>query len=186
MVLSFNYLREPRKPWEYAASLPVPRMLAIPLKCFSVCALFLILTWTAEISRLHEAERSRAMASATYAAQSRLVRDSAAYARRVAALMELATSVRRAAESGTVVARTLESVARDLPSDAWLTGITPDSSGVTLDGTTASLDAVRRTLLGFIRDPRAGIPELGRADLDESPSTGPLVHFAVHLSGGNR
>jgi len=101
-------------------------------------------------------------------------------------LTELDGAVRRAAESGTRVAQRLASVARDLPTDAWLTAITPDASGMTLEGFGASLDAVRRALLGFSRDPNAGAPELERTDLDESSSGKSFVRFSMHLSVGAR
>lgn len=180
-MLSFNYLPERRSLRDIMTRWLMPPPLRLPLHAIAALVLFGVMALLYESTQLREARNEEQTAASEYAAQAAAVRNAKDYERHVRSLMKLDAEVRRAAESGTVAAGRLAAVARDLPEDAWLTAIRPDSTGLALDGMAADLSGVRRTLLGLGRDPRAGEPELQRTELEENTNGASLVHFLLHL-----
>ena len=180
-MLSFNYLPETPRLQDAFTRLFVPRALQLPLRLLAALTIFSVLLVIYENSRLRQARLDEQIAAREYAAQTAPMRDAKSYERRVRSLMELDAEVRRAAKSGTLAAGKLAAISRDLPQDTWLTAITPDSTGLSLDGIAVNLNGIARTLVSLSRDPQAGQPELLRTELGQSTEAS-FVHFIVHLS----
>lgn len=105
------------------------------------------------------------------------------YYEHVRELVALDRRVRRIALSGDMDARTLAEIANELPPHAWLTGISHDPTGLSLNGRAKNLAVLSSVMQGLMRAKHLRRPRLVNALLDTPRGRGRSMRYEIHVDG---
>jgi len=181
-MTSFDYLRNGPSLREVLSAYRLPSYLGAPIRALLYSVVFAGVVWGGETVRLQRAVQDENIRARVYAEHVRALNQAKIYERHVKALTDLDSRVRSIAGSGTATARRLAEIARVLPRDVWLTAITPDGTGLSIDGRTQGLSGLSNTLLHFAADPVVGQPTLTGTEIAQD-TIGPLgLRFSLQLA----
>jgi Tfp pilus assembly protein PilN len=178
----FDYLHSARpRAVRAILELRIPRRLhaalyALAAACACVAGAALI-----EAHRFHESLRIEATYRFRYEQSMRELRGMNLYYERVAHLARLDRQIRRIIASGDAEAQRIAEIAKALPERAWLTAISGEPGGVSLEGRAANLNVLGRFVRSLSAGRSIGDPTLVSASLVADPSRAPMIEYALHL-----
>lgn len=152
---------------------------------FALCGALAVIggAWGIESYRLQQAIQVQTIYRHQYEAATADLKRANVYYDRVRSLVALDLRVRRIASSGDADARTLAEIANELPQHAWLTGISHDATGLSLEGRAKDLSAVSSVMRGLMRARDLRSPMLQSASLDEDPDGEGAMKYTIHVDG---
>lgn len=183
---SFDYLRSFPTLEEIVLSCRAPRPLRAACRALSYSCLFVLCAWAFESARLHRSAQAEQMNAKRYARQLDVLTAAKVHEKRARLLTELDRRVRAIAASGSVEARRLAALSADLPADVWVTSVTPDTTGVMLEGRTRDLTGLSNALVRLNADPLFSEPSLLSAQAATSAAAAVALRFSLHLAGAGQ
>lgn len=139
--------------------------------------------WGIDVYRLREALRVEAVYQQRYDEAEHALKETNLYYDHVKALVDLDRHVRRIAQSGDADARTLAEIANTLPAHSWLTGISHDATGLSLDGRAKDLAVLSGVMEGLMHAKHVHRPTLVSASLDKDRGEIPEMKYQIHIDG---
>lgn len=139
--------------------------------------------WGIDVYRLREALGVEAVYQRHYDEAEHALKETNVYYGRVKALVDLDRRVRSIAESGDEDARMLAEIANTLPAHAWLTGISHDATGISLDGRAKDLAVLSGVMEGLMHAKHLRHPTLVSAALDGERGEVPEMKYQIHIDG---
>lgn len=178
---SFDYLRAYPTLEEIAFACRVPRPLRSACRALCYSSLFALCAWTLESVRLHRAAQVEQVNAKRYAQQLGVLAAAKIHEKRARLLTGLDRQVRAIAASGRTEARRLAALSADLPENVWVTSITPERTGVTLEGRTRDLTGVSSALVRLNADPLFSEPSLLSAQAARAAAAALGLRFSLHV-----
>lgn len=180
--MRFDYLRSERSTFfRRVCAFRLPPRLHNAVAGFAGVACLICGAGSIEAYRLRQAHSVEHLYAARYARSQAAVQQANVYYARVRALARLDARVRQIAASGTANARTLAEVANVLPPHAWLTGISHDANGFTLEGRARSLSVLSAVIRRLSNARRLRNPALMSAGLENDRDRGALMKYSLHV-----
>jgi Tfp pilus assembly protein PilN len=181
-MTSFDYLHSPRPELvDRVLDLRIPPRLHGPLFMLFGSLIFVAAAWCIEAHRLNNAVQTNAAYQSRYDRGHRALQGLHLYADRIRSLVALDELVRAINASGENDAECLVEAANAVPAQAWLSGISRDETGLTLDGTARDLTVVAAMIRDLSRARDLRDPVLVRADREPGNARHAYVRFSVHL-----
>jgi hypothetical protein len=137
--------------------------------------------WGIEAYRLREALKVQTVYQQRSDEIREQLRATNLYYDRVRAVASLDRRVRRIAASGDEDARTLAEIANRLPADAWLTSISRDESGLSLQGHAKNLEILGNVIRGLMQAQRLRHPRLMNALADKEQGREVGIKYEIHV-----
>ena len=155
---------------------------------FALCGALAVIAgaWSIESYRLQEALKMQAFYQRQHDVAEVELKRANVYYGRVRSLVDLDRRVRHIATSGDTDVRTLAEIANELPQHAWLTGISHDGDGLSLEGRAKDLSVVSNVMRGLMRAKDLRAPTLQSASLDKDASGEAAMKYAIHIDGAGR
>lgn len=139
--------------------------------------------WGIDAFRLREALRIEAVYQQRHDETARALHRTNVYYGRVKALVDLDRRVRTIAASGDTNAGTLAEIANVLPEHAWLTGISRDDTGLSLEGRAKDLAVLSAVMSGLMHAKHLGSPALVSAVLDRELGQETAMRYEIRIGG---
>lgn len=136
--------------------------------------------------RLHEALHVETLYRQQYDRAALLLERSNVYYDRVRSLAALDRSVHTIAQSGDTDAVMLAEIANRLPAHAWLTAISRDATGFSLNGRARDLTAVSDVLNGLMRAKHIANPVLTSTARDAMHDGRSAMTYEIHVGAARR
>jgi hypothetical protein len=137
--------------------------------------------WGIEAYRLREALKVQTVYQQRSDEIREQLRATNLYYDRVRAVASLDRRVRRIAASGDEDARTLAEIANRLPAHAWLTSISRDESGLSLQGHAKNLEILGNVIRGLMQAQRLRHPRLMNALADKEQGREVGIKYEIHV-----
>ncbi len=181
-MISFNYLRSARPEWlRRSVEIHVPERLHAPL--FGVLSAIAVIggAWGIENYRLSAAQGIELSYRQKFEISDRALRKTKIYYHQVETLVALDLRVRSIVASGDSDARCLAEIANSLPEHTWLTSISRDESGISLEGGARNLRLVGNVLRGLIHAHDLRNPTLMSARVISERPNANIVKYVLHV-----
>lgn len=186
VLTSFDYLQSVPTWAELASACRLSRPMRPALHALACCCLLTLCAVSLEVMRVQRAAQAEAIDARRYAQQLDELRVANVHAKQAKFLTDLDQRIRTIAASGTLAARRLAALADDLPSNVWITAITPDTNGLVLDGRTHDFTGLSDTLIRLNAEPLFVEPSLLNAQVVTPAATPLALRFSLHLASSLR
>lgn len=139
--------------------------------------------WIIESYRLRDALSVQAVYQQRFDRTQEQLRAANVYNDRVRAVVALDRRVRGIAASGDADARTLAEIANRLPQHAWLTAISHDETGLTLEGRAKNLAVLGGVIHELMRAKHLHSPTLVSAIAEKPQGEDAAMKYEIHVDG---
>jgi Tfp pilus assembly protein PilN len=183
-MISFDYLHSARPELvRRMADIRIPQRLHAPLLMLFGVIAFTLGAWSIESYRLRESIQLEAQYQREYDASRETLATANIYYDRIRELAALDNRVNAIVASGDEDAVRLEEVADSIPPHAWLTAISRDGTGITLNGSARDLTVLSRMLQALSRARNLRNPDLINAVRGSSAAQDAVLKYTVHVDG---
>lgn len=186
-MTSFDFLRSARPDWlQRVLEIRVPQRLHSALIGLLASLTVIGGAWAIEQHRLAGARAIEAEYRVRFEVSERVLLTTKVFYDQVQALIALDRRVRGIVASGDADARRIAEIANNLPDHAWLTSISRDPSGISLEGRAENLGVLSGVMRGLMRARNLHNPTLTSAQLISDRSSENLIKYAMHIEGSRQ
>ena len=183
-MISFDYLHSARPELlRRLLEIRIPVRLHGPLWAICGALVFVLGAWSIEAYRLNASLSIEATYQRKYEISRRDLARTNVYYDHIRNLVRLDKRVRAITASGDDDARRLAEIANSMPQQAWLTAISRDDTGITLDGNAQDLTALSRTVQGLAHARDLRNPTLVSAARASNTTTDETIKYTLHVEG---
>lgn len=181
-MISFDYLRSARPELlRRLLEIRIPVRLHGALWAICGALLFVLGAWSIEACRLKASLGIEATYQREYEISRRDLTKTNVYFDHIRSLVTLDKHVHAITASGDYDARRLAEIANSMPQQAWLTAISRDDTGITLDGNAQDLTAISRTVQGLAHARDLRNPTLVSAARASNTTTDETIKYTLHV-----
>ena len=182
--MSFDYLRSARPELlRRLLEIRIPTRIHGALWATCGALVFVLGAWGIEAFRLNASLDIEATYQHEYEISRRELAKTNVYYSRIRSMIALDKRVRDITASGDEDAIRLAEIANSMPQHTWLTAISRDDTGITLDGNAQDLAALSRTVQRLARARELRNPTLVTASRDASATPGGTIKYTLHVEG---
>ena len=183
-LISFDYLHSARPELLHRLlEIRIPVRLQGPLWAICGALVFVLGAWSIEAYRLNASLGIEATYQREYEISRRDLARTNVYYDHIRSLVTLDKRVRAITTSGDDDALRLAEIANSMPQQAWLTAISRDDTGITLDGNAQDLTAISRTVQGLAHARDLRDPTLISAARVSNTTTDETIKYTLHVKG---
>lgn len=181
-MTSFNFLRSSRPEWICRVlDFRVPDRFHAALMALGAAAGSVGGAWIIDNHRLNAARRIETEYRQRFDRSAQALHSTNLYFADVQRLAALDARVREIELSGELDARRLAAIAASFPQHTWITNISRDSTGISLDGQADNLRIVSAVLRNLMREKIIRDPILVDAHTTSVQNTRDIIQYTIHV-----